>query len=82
VSSSPQQPHVEDRDRGEAGHLTDGSDDSRLVEVVSRIEEEFGSGLLLERDKPCEFAIAVVPALIVFGAAGLVGTRSVDRRPA
>ena len=29
-----------------------------------------------------EFAIPVVPALIVFGAAGLVGTRSVDRRRA
>jgi hypothetical protein len=27
-----------------------------------------------------EFAIPVVPAVIVFGAAGLVGTRSVDRR--
>ena len=29
-----------------------------------------------------EFAIPVVPALMVFGAAGLVGTRSVDRRRA
>ena len=29
-----------------------------------------------------EFAIPVAPALIVFGAAGLVGTRSVDRRRA
>ena len=29
-----------------------------------------------------EFAIPLVPALIVFGAAGLVGTRSIDRRPA
>ena len=27
-----------------------------------------------------EFAIPVVPAVIVFGAAGLVGTRSVDPR--